>query len=116
MTTMLAELYDALREAGASEARSRAAAEALVAYEDRFASVDKQLDNLDHKVDRVQNDLERKIDQVRHDLERKIDELRASVELKIERFDSRQSFMQWQLAILMGGVVTLVIRSFFATH
>lgn len=34
MTTALMEVYDALREAGASEERSRAAAEALAAKSD----------------------------------------------------------------------------------
>lgn len=39
MTTALMEVYDALREAGASEERSRAAAEAVANYDDRLSSL-----------------------------------------------------------------------------
>ncbi len=40
MSTALVEVYDALREAGASEERSRAAAEAVANYEGRLGSLD----------------------------------------------------------------------------
>ncbi len=43
MTTMIAEIYDALREAGASEEKSRKAAEAVAAYETRSARIDSDL-------------------------------------------------------------------------
>jgi hypothetical protein len=36
MTTALMEVYDAFREAGASEERSRAAAEAVANYDDQL--------------------------------------------------------------------------------
>jgi hypothetical protein len=39
MTTALMEVYDALREAGASEERSRAAAEAVANYEHRLSTL-----------------------------------------------------------------------------
>jgi hypothetical protein len=39
MTTALMEVYDALREAGASEERSRAAAEAVANYDDRISKL-----------------------------------------------------------------------------
>jgi len=40
---MIAELYDALKEAGASEDKSRAAAKALAEYENRFNKIDAEL-------------------------------------------------------------------------
>lgn len=40
MTTMIAEVYDALVEAGASEEKARKAAEAIAGYEDRFGRID----------------------------------------------------------------------------
>lgn len=40
---MISEVYDALIEAGASEEKSRKAAEAVAAYEQRFASIDSRL-------------------------------------------------------------------------
>ena len=43
MSVMIAELYDALKEAGASEDKSRAAAKALAEYENRFNKIDAEL-------------------------------------------------------------------------
>ena len=43
MTTMLVELYDALREAGASEEKARAAAKAIADYDSRFNKIEADL-------------------------------------------------------------------------
>jgi hypothetical protein len=43
MSTMIFEVYDALKEAGASEEKAKMAAEAVAAYDTRFASIDKEL-------------------------------------------------------------------------
>jgi hypothetical protein len=40
MSTMISEVYDALKEAGASEEKVRKAAEALARYENRFARIE----------------------------------------------------------------------------
>jgi len=46
MPIMSSELYDALLEAGASEEKARKAAEAVAAYENRFALLERKLDVL----------------------------------------------------------------------
>ena len=43
MATLLMEVYDAFREAGASEDKSRAAAAAIANYENRFNKVEADL-------------------------------------------------------------------------
>lgn len=43
MTTMIAEVYDALVSAGADEQKARRAAEALAAHESRFAAIETRL-------------------------------------------------------------------------
>ncbi len=43
MSTMISEVYDALKEAGASEEKAKAAAQALANYENRFARIDTDL-------------------------------------------------------------------------
>ena len=43
MSTLISELYDALKEAGASEVSARKAAESVAAYENKFAKVDVDL-------------------------------------------------------------------------
>jgi len=51
MSTMITELYDALKEAGASEASARKAAETMANYENRFARIDAALANIATKTD-----------------------------------------------------------------
>jgi len=46
MALMSSELYDALLEAGASEAKARKAAEAVAAYDNRFAILEGKIDTL----------------------------------------------------------------------
>ncbi len=36
----------------------------------------------------------------------------GSLEMKIERLDGRMTLMQWMLALLIGGVASLVIKAF----
>ena len=43
MATMLVEVYDALKDAGASEEKARAAASAIANYETRFNKVEADL-------------------------------------------------------------------------
>jgi ABC-type Fe3+-hydroxamate transport system substrate-binding protein len=50
MTTMIAEVYDALIEAGASQEKARKAAEAIAGYESRFAEIEKQLERIEGKI------------------------------------------------------------------
>lgn len=40
---MISEVYDALKEAGASEEKARKAAEALASYENRFNRIESEL-------------------------------------------------------------------------
>jgi len=72
MTTMISEVYEAFKEANVSDGTARKAAEAVAAYESRF----------------------------------------ASIELKLERMDGRMTLIQWMLALLIGGVASLVIKAF----
>jgi len=50
MTTMIAEVYDALVEAGASQDKARKAAEAIAGYETRFADIERRLERMEGKI------------------------------------------------------------------
>jgi hypothetical protein len=50
MTTMIAEVYDALLEAGASQDKARKAAEAIAGYDARFVEIDRRLERLEGKI------------------------------------------------------------------
>ena len=43
MSTMISEVYDALKEAGASEEKARKAAEAIASAENRFGRIEGEL-------------------------------------------------------------------------
>ena len=43
MTTMIAELYDALKSAGAPEDKAQAAAQAMADYDNRFSRIEADL-------------------------------------------------------------------------
>ncbi len=43
MSTMISEVYEALREAGASDEKAKAAAQALADYESRFSRIEADL-------------------------------------------------------------------------
>jgi len=51
MATMLAEVYDAFLEAGATQVKARAAAEAVAGYENRFSTLEQRMTKLEGKVD-----------------------------------------------------------------
>ncbi len=57
MALMLSSLYDALLDAGASEAKARQAAEEAAAYETRLVTLDAKLDRLATKVDLLDGNL-----------------------------------------------------------
>ena len=43
MSVRVSEVYDALREAGASDEKSRAAAQAIADYDQRFSRIDAEI-------------------------------------------------------------------------
>ena len=50
MTTMIAEVYDALVAAGSPEAKARSAAEAIAAYENRFTGIEQRLTRIEGEI------------------------------------------------------------------
>jgi len=50
MSTMISEVYDALKEAGASEEKARKAAEAIASYDNRFAKIDERFATMDGRL------------------------------------------------------------------
>jgi ubiquinone biosynthesis protein UbiJ len=62
MARMIAEVYDALRSAGADEDKARAAATAIAGQwdiEPRFDRIDRRFDQIDERIDKVEQRLDR---------------------------------------------------------
>jgi len=53
MTTMVAEIYDALLAAGSPDDKARKAAEAIAQVDTRMMDVGGRMDRLDGKIDRI---------------------------------------------------------------
>src|SRR5438309_704527 len=80
MTTMICEVYDALRDVGISEEKARRAAEAMASYESRFA------------------DIRQDIASVRSELKQDITEARHEAKQDSERTNGRINILRWMLA------------------
>ena len=108
MSTMVVELYDALKEAGASEAKARAAAESLVLGRDRFERIEEQTG----RIPKVEADLVRveehtgRIPKIEADIAR-LDKELAVVKAQID-------LLKWMNGIVIAGVLALIIKTFFA--
>jgi phage shock protein A len=62
MARMIAEVYDALRSAGADEDKARAAATAIAGQwdiEPRFDQIDRRIDKVEERLDRLETRLDR---------------------------------------------------------
>ena len=51
MATIITEVYDAFRSAGADEDKAKKAAEALSAYDKRFAEIDVRFERINGRLD-----------------------------------------------------------------
>ena len=91
---MISEVYRAFKEANVSDETAARAAEAVAAYDSRFVSLDAKIDSRF-----AESDL-------------KIEARFASLDVRIERIEGRMTLLQWMLALLIGGVASLVVKAF----
>jgi lipid II:glycine glycyltransferase (peptidoglycan interpeptide bridge formation enzyme) len=98
MSTMLVELYDALKEAGASEEKARAAAESLVLGDDRLERIEEQTGRLPRMQDQI--------DQTREDI--------APLDKELAIIKAQIDLLKWMNGIVIAGVLALIIKTFFA--
>ena len=132
MTTMIAEVYDALRDAGAGEEKARRAAEALAGHEDRFTRLEHKIDTVDtrlnrrideveasltRRIDGVEATLTRRIDGVEATLTRRIDGVEATLGGKIDRVEARlrteQVVIRWLIGTSIAGLLAIILKLYF---
>jgi hypothetical protein len=94
MSTMLVELYDALKEAGASEAKARA--ESLVVGHDRLERIEEQTGRFPKMQDQIGH--------TREDIAR-LDQELAVANAQIDP-------LEWMNGIVIAGVFALIIKDF----
>ncbi len=87
MTTMISEVYDAFRSAGADEEKSRAAAQAIADYQ-------------------------RDISELKTELKQDISELKAELRQDIYELRSGYRLMQWMLTFNLTLTVAILWKVF----
>ncbi|CAK0774448.1 Integrase [uncultured Gammaproteobacteria bacterium] len=92
MTTMIAELYDALISAGAPEDKARKASETVAAYETRFVG-------LEVKLNKIDSDMALGF---------------SKVQVDFAKVNGEMNLIKWMLGLLLAGVASLVIKAFMA--
>ena len=103
MSTMIAEVYDALKEAGASEEKSKAAAIALADYKNRFDKVDRDLTMLQGDTSGLRTD----------SMLLKADMVVVKTDIAVVK--AELAMVKWIVSGVGFGVVLLVLRSFWPT-
>jgi chromosome segregation ATPase len=136
MSTMLVEIYDALKEAGASEEKARAAATSLAGRDqrwneidlqfrrtgERFDGVERRLDNVEGRLGGVEQRLgnfEHRLDLVEQALEGfakrlgALEEKVIAVAQGVAVLKAELGLMKWMHGVTIGGVLALLVKAFF---
>ena len=99
---LIEELYDALIEAGASEAKAKAAARAIADYEKRFGGIERELASLRSEfrteLTEFRSDVETKFLELRSDMERKFLEFRSDMDKQFAGVDKQFASVDRQFA------------------
>lgn len=83
MAVMVVELYEALKQAGASKDKAQAAAKAVANYDQRFDGIERRLDALEAKLGAMD-----------------------------AKFDAQLSTLKWLLGIVAASIVG-ILKTFF---
>ena len=117
MTTMIAELYEALVDAGASEGKAKEAAQVL-STENLATKSD--ITELDAKLSGQTAELDQRLSGQIAKLDTKLSELDQRLSPKIVKLDRDMAVMKWMLgttmtgvAFILAAVVSMVIKIFF---
>jgi hypothetical protein len=102
MATMIVELYEALKAAGAPEDKAQAAAKVLANTDERFDRVDAKLGALDARLATVQAELVAKLAR-----------LEAEFGIKHAKVEAELGMVKWIVSGVGFGVLLLVLRSFW---
>jgi hypothetical protein len=103
---MIAEVYDALVEAGASEEKARRAAEAIASYEDRFNRIDIAIVDLKSTIGELKGSTEREIG----DLKNSTDIAFADLRSVTSRLGDKITVLMWAVGINAAATITMLVK------
>jgi hypothetical protein len=90
MTTMIAEVYDALVAAGSPEDKARKAAEAIAGYENQFAAIEKRLIKMDG------------------DISQRFAKIEGDVNRRFAKIDGEIRLLSWMIGFNLAGTVGII--------
>ena len=91
MTTMIAEVYDALVAAGAPEDKARRAAEAVAGYESRFAGIEQRLIKMDA------------------DISQRFVKLEGDINQRFAKVEGEIRLLSWMIGFNLAGTVGIIL-------
>ena len=131
---LIEELYDALIEAGASEAKAKAAARAIADYETRFGGIEKELGGFRSAVEKefagFRSDVDKRFTELRSEFaalrsdvdkefagfhsntDKKFGELQAYVDKEFTDIRGTLKLHNWMLATNIGLLVAILFKVF----
>lgn len=112
MATMIGEVHDALREAGAPDDKARKAAEALALGLDTTARLEARMDlrfaEVDRRLATFEANVERRLSGFEAGVERRINGL----ENRLISVEGNGKLLAWMLGFTLAGIAALVLRAF----
>ncbi len=114
MTTMISEVYDALKDAtGVSDEKARKAAEAVAQVDARFFELKTSIETLRGEtkasIEALRGETKAGFEALRGEMNAKFGEMNV----RFERVEGKLAFDRWVLLLIVGGIVTLMIKAFF---
>jgi hypothetical protein len=91
MPLMLSKLYHALLEAGATDEAAMAAAEEAASFENRFDTIETRLTRIEGRLETLQQ----------------------YIDGRFNTQSSELAHVRWAIYLLIGGVVSLMLKAFF---
>ena len=112
MSLMLTEIYDALKDAGASEEKSRNAAVAVAAYDARFGEVKADLaafrSEMKAELAAFRGEVKADMAAFRGEMKTELAAFRGEMRADRATLRGEMLLMRWILAFLLGGVLMLL--------
>jgi predicted nucleic acid-binding Zn-ribbon protein len=94
---MITELYDALKEAGASEEKAKAAAQAIADYEKHFVRMESKLDSIESEIKVVKSEIK---------------SVKTEFESEIKVVKAELGIIKWLVGLVIAGIISLIIKAF----
>ena len=111
MTVMIAEVYDALKSAGADEEKARRAAEAVA--DARSANLHSQME-LRSDMQKLDSGLRQEMQSLEATLRSEMQSLRAELRSEMQALRSEMNVMKWMLGGVLAIAVAIFLRTLFA--